>query len=185
MKLIDYSEYQIKVAEEALLVRPIRRLWNQDRTAGKEHFFKQMSLLFFVYSPTSNYSYIIDEAERIKEVCSQEGIENFKPSAEFKAAVEVYKKLVKTTSSELLEDVRLNIYKLRQALNSVSYEGFDDEKDKVAAINTVAAVLSKLPKLVKDLAEAEKAVTKELEEVGKTRGSQELTIGDMWAEQGL
>lgn len=179
MKLIQVLNYELKVADEALLVRPIRRLFNMDRTKGKEQFYKQMSILFYVYNPISNYSYIPDEKERLKEVCKQEGITNFKPTKEFKDAVEVYKKLVKTTSSELLEDVRLNVYKLRQALNSVSYDDFEDEKDKVSAINTVSTVLGKLPKLVKDLSDAEKAVTKELEETSNARGSQELTIFDI------
>lgn len=185
MKLITVENFELKIADEALLVKPIRKLWNQDRSEKKEQFYKQMSMLFFTYSPTSNYSYIIDEQERMKEVMSQEGISDFKPSADFKAAVEIYKKLCKTASSELLDDVRLNIFKLRQALNSVSYENFDSEKDKVAAINTLTAVLDKLPKVVKSLSEAEKAVTKELEEQGKARGAQELTVGDIWAEQGI
>lgn len=179
MKLITTENYDLKVADEALLVKPIRKLWNQDRSARKEQFYKQMSILFFVYNPVSNYAYIVDEKERLQEVCEQEGITDFRPSKDFKDAVEVYKNLVKTTSSELLEDVRLNIYKLRQALNSVSYDNFEDEKDKVSAINTVSSVLSKLPKLVKDLSDAEKAVTRELEDTGKTRGSQELTVGDL------
>jgi nucleotidyltransferase/DNA polymerase involved in DNA repair len=185
MKLITISDYQIKVADEALLVKPIRKLFNQDRSKGKEQFYKQMSVLYFVYSPTSNYSYIIDEKERLKEVLLQEGIQDFSMSADFKAAVEVYKKLVKTTSSELLEDVRLNIFKLRQALNSVSYTNFSEEKDKVSAINTISTVLGKMPKLVKDLSEAEKAVNKELEEQGNARGSADLTVGDIWSEQGI
>lgn len=185
MKLITVENFELKIADEALLVKPFRKLWNQDRSDKKEQFYKQMSMLFFTYSPTSNYSYIIDEQERMKEVMAQEGISDFKPSADFKAAVEIYKKLCKTASSELLDDVRLNIFKLRQALNSVSYENFDSEKDKVAAINTLTAVLDKLPKVVKSLSEAEKAVTKELEEQGKARGAQELTVGDIWAEQGI
>lgn len=179
MKLIKYEDYKIQIADEALLVKPIRKLFHQDRTKGKEQFYKQMSVLFFTYNPVSNYAYIPDEKERLKEVCEQEGITGFKMSADFKEAVKVYKNLCKTTSSELLEDVRLNVYKLRQALNSVSYDNFDDEKDKVSAINTVSSVLSKLPKLVKDLADAENAVTKELEETSNARGSQELTVFDI------
>ena len=148
-----------------------------DRSSSKEQFFRQMSVLYFVYDPSSNYSYIIDERDRLKEVMKQEGISEFKNTAEFKAAVEVYKKLTKTTSSELLADVRLTIDKVRQALNSIDFESLD-EKDKVAAINTVTTVVAKIPKLVKELSEAEKAVAKELEEQNKARGSQELSIGD-------
>ena len=178
MKLIQVVNYELKVADEALLVRPIRKLWNMDRSKGKETFYKQMSILYFVYDPSSNYAYISNEKDRLKEVLEQENITDFHNTAEFKDAVEAYKKLVRTPSSELLNDVRLTVDKMRQALTSIDFDDLE-EKDKVSAINTVTAVISKIPKLVKDLSEAEKAVTKELEEQGNARGSQELTIGDM------
>lgn len=178
MRLIKTENYELKIADEALLVRPIRKLWNQDRTKGKEAFYKQMSILFYVYDPSSNYAYITDEKERLKEVLEQEGIKDFHNTADFKDAVSAYKKLVRTPSSELLNDVRLTVDKMRQALTSINFDDLD-EKDKVSAINTVATVVAKIPKLVRDLSEAEKAVTKELEEQGNARGSQELTIGDM------
>lgn len=182
MKLIKVENYELKVADEALLVRPIRRLWNMDRSAGKEQFYKQMSVLFYVYSPSSNYAYIVDEKERMKEVMAQEGITEIKNNTEFKAAVEAYKKLVKTSSSELLEDTRLIIEKMRQALKSIDFESLE-EKDAVNAVKTVATVVGMIPKLVKDLTEAEKAVAKEMEEQTNARGSQELTVGDIWAGQ--
>lgn len=178
MKLITVENYELKIADEALLVKPIRKLWNQDRSKGKEQFYKQMSVLFFTYSPSSNYSYIIDEKERMKEVLLQEGISDFKPSADFKAAVDVYKKLVKTSSSELLEDTRLIIEKMRQSLKDIKFDNLD-EKDKVNAVKTVATVVGMIPKLVRDLTEAEKAVAKEMEEQNNARGSQELTIFDV------
>lgn len=178
MKLIEVENYDLRVAPEALLVRPIRRLWNQDRSQRKEQFYKQMSVLYYTYSPSSNYSYIMDERERLKEVLEQEGISDFRPSAEFKEAVEIYKKLNVTASSELLADVKLTIDKVRQVLKSIDFESLD-EKDKVSALNTITTVVAKIPKLVKDLSEAEKAVAKELEEQGKARGTQELTVGDI------
>ena len=178
MRLIKIVNYELKIADEALLVRPIRKLWNMDRSKGKETFYKQMSILYFVYDPSSNYAYISNEKDRLKEVLEQENITDFHNTAEFKEAVEAYKKLVRTPSSELLNDVRLTVDKMRQALTSIDFDDLE-EKDKVSAINTVTAVISKIPKLVKDLSEAERAVTKELEEQGSARGSQDLTIGDM------
>ena len=157
MKLITISDYQLKIADEALLVRQFRRLWNLDRSQGKEQFYRQMSMLYYVYSPSSNYAYITDEKERIKEVMAQEGIEEIKNNTDFKAAVDVYKKLTRTTSSELLSDVRMTISKVRQALNSIDFDTLK-ETEKVTALNTVTSIVSKIPKLVKDLADAEKAV---------------------------
>ena len=178
MKLIEIENYDLKIAPEALLVKPIRKLWNQDRTKQKEAFYKQMSVLYFVYSPSSNYSYIIDEKERLKEVLEQEGISDFRPTSEFKEAVEIYKKLTRTASSELLADVKLTIDKVREVLKSIDFSSLE-EKDKVSALNTITTVVAKIPKLVKDLSDAEKAVAKEMEDNTKARGSQELTIGDL------
>ena len=63
MKLVKVEDFQLKVSDEALLVKPFRKLWNQDRSQGKERFYQQMSVLYFTQDPASNYSYIIDEKE--------------------------------------------------------------------------------------------------------------------------
>lgn len=185
MKLIDISNYELKVADEALLVKPIRKLWHQDRSKGKEQFYKQMSILFYVYSPASNYSYIVDEEERLKEVLVQEGITDFKMSADFKAAVEIYKKLCQTPESLLLESTYRFIDKSRKTLDELDYSDLSNAKEKVNTMKTGMSIVALIPQLMKDLSTAKKAVEKELEEQGKARGTQELTIGDIWAEQGL
>lgn len=184
MKLIKYDNYQMKVADEALLVKPIRKLFNQDRSQGKEQFYRQMSVLYYTYDPASNYSYIIDEKERLNTVLEQEDIKDFKMSADFKAAVDIYKQLTRTTASELLADVKMAIDKVRQVLNSIDFDSLK-EKEKVEALNTVTSVISKIPKLVRDLSDAERAVAKEQEEQGNTRGQQQLSITETWGEQGL
>lgn len=177
MKLIQVENYELKVTDEALLVRPIRRLFNMDRSKGKENFYKQMSILYFVYSPASNYAYITDEKERLQEVLEQEGIKEFHASSEFKAAVEAYKKLSVTSSSALLESLRKLINNMRKALDRLKFEG-EDEKELINNIKNAAAVTAMLPKVIKDVVETEKSVIKELEEKSNTRGSQELTVLD-------
>lgn len=182
MKLITVEDFQIKVADEALLVKPIRKLFHQDRSQGKEQFYKQMSVLFFVYSPASNYSYIIDEKERFKEVCEQEGISDFKMSPDFKAAVEIYRKLNQTPESLLLESTYRFIDKSRKTLDELDYSEIDDAKEKVNTMKTGMSIVALIPKLMTDLSKAKKAVEKELEEQTAVRGNQELTVGDIWAE---
>lgn len=59
----------------------------------------------------------------------------------------------------------------------INFSELEEEK-KVNAVKTVASVVAMIPKLVKDLSEAEKAVQKETEETGKVRGTQELSIMD-------
>ena len=74
MKLIEYDNYQIKVADEALLIRPIRKLFNQDRSTLKEKFLQQMSYLYFMVDPTSSYMYITDDEDRRHKIVTLGGI---------------------------------------------------------------------------------------------------------------
>ena len=185
MRLISVENFELKVSDEALLIKPIRKLWNQDRSASKEQFYRQMSILYYVYSPASNYYYILDEQERLEEVLKQEGLPDFKPTADFKAAVEVYKEMSKTPEGLLLQSTYNFIDKSRKALDALDYEEIDEVKDKVKTMKDGMAIVGLIPKLMKDLAAARKAVEKELEEQSAVRGSQELTVGDMWAQQGM
>lgn len=179
MKLITTENFELKVADEALLVKPIRKLWNQDRSAKKEKFYEQMSVLFYVYSPSSNYSYITDEKERMKEVLAQEGLTDFKPSQEFKEAVEVYKKLNITPEGKLLDRTINFVDKTGKALDDINYDDIEELDKKIVAMKNGMALVALVPKLMTELSNAKKAVEKELEEQGNTRGSQELTVGDL------
>ena len=180
MKLIKYENYEISVADVALLVKPFRKLFHQDRSARKERFLEQMSVIFFVYSPASDYFYITDEEERLKEVLEQQGIENFTPSADFKAAVEIYKKMNQTPEVMLLEDTYSFIEKSRELLRDIDYKSIEDPKDQFNTMKTGMATVALIPKLMKDLSAARRAVEKEIEEdSGKARGTQELTLGDV------
>lgn len=178
MKLITVENYELKVADEALLVKPIRKLFNMDRSQGKERFYQQMSVLFFVYSPASNYAYIVDEKERLKEVIAQEGIKDFKATPEFKDAVEIYRKLNETPSSMLLRSTLIAIDKIKTFLETIDLQAVDNNNKPIYSINNVVSAVKQTPQLAKDVQEAMKAVNKELEEQGNTRGSQELTIFD-------
>lgn len=178
MKLIDFSNYELKIADEALLVRPIRKLYHQDRSARKEQFIKQMSVLFFTYSPSSNYLYITNEEARLKEVLKQEGITDFKPSADFKEAVEIYKKLNQTPEGVLLDRTIAFVDKTGKQLDDINYDDIEELDKRIVAMKNGMALVALVPKLMKDLSAAKQAVEKELEEQSKARGSQELTILD-------
>ena len=183
MKLIKYENFTLDISYEALLVGPIRKLYNQDRTKGKEIFFKQMSILYFVYDPRSNYSYITNDADRLLEVLAQEGIDfkEYKKKYETddcKKAIETYKKLNQTTSLLLLQDTRLCIDKVREFLRTIDLNATDDKGKLLNPINQVTSTIKQIPQLAKDLADAEKALSKEIEEQSKARGNSEMSLFD-------
>lgn len=171
MNLITFENYTIDIAPEALLVAPIRKLYNQDKTKNKETFIQSMSILFFMVDPRSNYNYIVDEDERLQEILSQEGLpKNYKISSDLKEAMETYKKLIKTPSSELLEDTLIALDRIRSFLRNIDLTLTDDKGKPVYTINSVTSAIKQIPQLAKDIVETQRIITKEIEEQGRARG---------------
>lgn len=177
MRLIKFEDYQLTIADEALLVRPIREIYNKDKSVKKEKFFQQMSILYFMTDPCSSYMYIIDEDERLKEILRQEGLpQDYTISKELKEAMELYRKHCETSSSMLLHDTRIAIDKLREFLRNVDLHAVDDKGKPIYQVNTITSTIKQIPELVKSLSDAEKAVQKELKEEGRIRGGADKKI---------
>lgn len=180
MKLIEYSDYQIKIANEALLVRPIRRLFNADRSERKEKFLQQMSFLYFVCDPRSTYSYILDEEERKKAVIEQEGLPlDFKPSEFLLEAMEVYKKHTMTVSQKLLSDALVAANTVGTFLRTVDLTEEDDKGRPKYQVSQITSALKNLEGIINTIQTLQKKVEQEIVDSGKARGAQELTVGDM------
>jgi hypothetical protein len=182
MRLIRYEDFQIKLADEAFLVRPIRRLFHQDRSERKENFWRQMSYLYFVVSPASSYSYILDPDERAKAVIEQEGLpSDFKPSELLLEAMQVYKKLTVTPSQKLLEASLKAADTVSKFLSDENILDKTDDKGRpLYQISSVTAALKNVEGIVNSLQALQKKVEMEIqEESGKARGSGELTLGDL------
>lgn len=172
MKLVKIENFALKIEDELLLLKPFRVMWNADRTQGKTHFFEFLSIIYFVYDPRSDYSYIIDEDDRIKEVCESNGYDIPKFSKQEKECIELYKSLTTTTSLELLRSTRVAVDKVKNFLETVDLTLVDDKGKPVYTINSVTSAIKMVPQLAKDLKEAEKVLSKEIEEQGRARGNQ-------------
>lgn len=181
MKLIKLENFSLQVADEALLIKPIRKLFNQDRSASKEQFYRQMSYLYFMTDPRSTYSYILNEDERARAIIEQEGLDkDFKPSPLLLEAMEVYKKHTITPSQELLNAALIAAHNVSKFLKNPDILTEEDDKGKPKyQISSITSALKNVEGIVSSLQNLQKKVEEELIEKGKTRGSQELTIGDM------
>ncbi len=180
MKLITTEGYSLKVADEALLIKPIRKIYNQDRSGSKEQFYKQMSYLYFMVDPRSTYSYILDEKERAREIIAQEGLEeDFTPSPLLKEAMDVYKKHTITPSQELLNAALTAAHTVSTFLKKPDILEQEDDKGKPKyQISSITSALKNVEGIVQSLQNLQKKVESELTEQSKARGSQELTILD-------
>ena len=172
MKLIEYVNYEIKVSDEALLIKPIRDLYRADKSKTKELFYSQCSVIFFMADPRSTYNYIANPKERLELIKKQEGLpKDFVIDDKLKEAIEWYKKHTFTTSTLLLEDARIAVDKVREFLRDVDLKATDDKTGKpIYTVNTITAAIKQLPQLAKDLHDTEKALAEEIEEIGKARG---------------
>ena len=180
MRLIQVENFELTVAPEALLIKPIRRLWNADRTGRKESFYQQMSYLYYMTDPRSTYSYIMDEEERSKAIIQQEGLPNdFKPSDFLKEAMEVYKKHTITVSQKLLQDALVAANTVGTFLREVDLTEEDRNGKPKYQVSQITAALKNLEGIVNTIQTLQKKVEQEIVDNGKARGTQELTVGDI------
>ena len=178
MKLIEFDGQDFKIADEALLVRPIRELFRSDKSKKKEEFWRQISYLWFMCDPRSSYMYIIDDEERSKEVITQEGLGGgWKPNATLREAMDIYRKQTTTTAALLLEGMRKGIDNLRRFLSEVDLFATVNDKP-IYQVATVTSALKQVPELAKALSDAEKALAKDFATEDNARGNVAKSIGE-------
>ena len=171
MRLIEFDGMEFKVADEAFLVRPIRELFEKDKSKRKEDFWRQISYMWFMCDPRSSYQYLTDPIERSVEIKKQEGLgDDWEPSDLLKEAMDIYRKQTITTSAILLEGMRKGIDKLSSFLSTTAFT------DKSVASMTSA--LRQIPELAKALSDAEKSLAKDFETDDKARGNAVKAVGE-------
>lgn len=177
MHIIEYNNYTIEPTQDAFLIKPIRDLFNKDKSKTKEKFLQQMSVLYFYADPRSTYNYIVDDEERLQAIIEQEGLpKDFKITEDLDKALQEYKKHTITTSYLLLQDTKIAVDKVRQFLREVDLTAVDDKGKPLYTINSITQAIKQIPQLSKDLLEAEKIVSKEIEEQGRARGGNNKTL---------
>lgn len=177
MKLFKLENYRVVISPEALALAPFRKLWNRDRSASKETAISQISYIYFMEDPASDYQYLVDREDRSKAIIEGEGLpENWKPDKMVKEAMDFYSSF-KTTSALILEDTRKVAENLRKALRTLDITEEDDKGRPKHTIASITKAIRELNVLVKELAETERIIAKEMTETnGRVRGQKAKTI---------
>ena len=174
MHVLEFKNYEVVPTEECFMIKPIRELYNKDTSKNKEMFMKQLSIIYFMADPRSSYNYILDLDERFETIKEQEGLpKSFKIDKQLDSAIECYKQHTITASSLLLESTKIAVEKVRNFLKDIDLNKVDEKGKPIYTINSVTMAIKQIPQLAKDLSEAERAVAKEIEEVGRARGGNE------------
>ena len=173
MKLLKYEAYKLTFEPNLLTLKVFKALHKRDKSRDKSNFIRELSFIYFFCDPRSDYQYLTDDNERIKAIIAGEGLsKDFKIDPLLKEAIDYYSSF-KTTSALLLEDTRAMIEGYRKKIKEVTTQMEDLE---IKDIKDLGAIIKQIPSLIKDLDEAEKAVTKELMQNDKIRGNVEKSI---------
>ena len=170
MKLVRIVNYKLEVEDELLLLKPFKEIYKSDKSKDKIKFFDFLTIVYYTYDPRSDYNYITNEEERLKEVCESNGLDIPKFNQKELDCIELYKQLTTTISSALLKSTRVAIGKVQEFLENLDMYATDDKGKPLYGINTVTSAIKQIPSLVKEVLEAEKIVAKEIEESGRARG---------------
>lgn len=165
------------ISEEAFGLKVFRQIWNRDRSVNKDKAIMELSYIYFMVDPRSDYQYLVDEEERSKAIIEGEGLpENWKPDKIVVEAMQFYSS-IKSTSALLLEDTRVAINKVRAFLKTVDLKAVDDKGKPIYTINSITSTIKMIPQLIKDLDEAEKAIRADIQNTsGKVRGQKEKSL---------
>lgn len=177
MKLFRYEGYKVVISEEALALKPFKKIWDRDKTKSKDRAITELAYVYFMEDPASDYQYLVDREERSKAVMESEGMpDTWKPDKTLIEAMEFYSSF-KTTSALILEDTRYAANNLRKSLRNINLEDVDEKGRPIYTVASIISAIKQVPQLVKELAEAEKAVAKEMaENNGRVRGQRAKTI---------
>ena len=173
MRLLTYEGYNLTIDPMLLTLKPFKAIWVRDKTEKKERAISEIAYIYFMEDPRSDYQYIIDRDERSKAIKEGEGLKStWQPDGTVKEAMKLYASF-KTTSALLLEDTRALVDGYRNKLRDLTSDMSElDVKD----VKELGAIIKQVPSMVKDLDEAERALTKEIAQSDKVRGAQEKSI---------
>ena len=170
MKLFKYEGYEVKVAPEALTLKPFKKLWTRDKSKDKERAIMEFGFLYFYCDPRSDYQYIIDEEDRLTAVKEGQGFpDDWKPDATLKAAMEFYSTF-DTSSAMLLRAAMKAVKKVQDTLDELNPSDTKSLKEYLTALKMIPEVASMIQ-------EAEKSLNEEME-YGEAKGSIEKTLFD-------
>lgn len=170
MKLFKYEGYEVRVAPEALTLKPFKKLWDRDKSKTKEKATMELSFLYFYCDPRSDYQYIVDDSDRMDAV--KEGIgfaSDWKPDIILQRAIDFYSTF-DTPAAELLRTSRTGVEKVRKLVETL-------EPDDTKSLKDYLTVMKLIPEVAAMISEAEKTLNAE-EEYGEARGQIEKAMFD-------
>lgn len=170
MKLFKYEGYEVRVAPEALLLKPFRKVWDRDKSKGKERAMQEMAFLYFYCDPKSDYQYIADDEDRLEAVIRGQGFpSDWKPDATLMSAIVFYRSF-DSSSAMLLRMINTSVEKLKQKMEDMDLSETDEKGKPLISVKEYTATIKEILRLVPQISEVERALNSD-SDAGEARGS--------------
>lgn len=180
MNIFEIVNDQVTFSPQALVLKPLKEIWDNDSSPGKGMAVAELSYVYYMADDRSDFQYILDEEERHDQVVLfVNGLdENYIVPQYVKDAMEFYVEISQTTSTRLLASTRGVIAKITHFLDVIDVNERDQRTNKpVFDIGKIVASVEKIPKLVRAVNEIEQEVIKEKELKAQT-GNRESGMFD-------
>lgn len=179
MNLFEMKNYKLQIQPEAYALTPFKIIWDRDKTKDKKVAIEELSYIYFMTDYASDYSNILDEEERSKEVkngCISN--KKWEPDKVIKDAIKFYEDRQHTIKLGLLQDARHGIRNLSSYLRNVNFEEVEinektGEVKPVHDAKKYADTIKQIPAILEALDTLEEAVKKERDVQKGLRGNRE------------
>lgn len=174
MNLFTLDNGRVKLSTEALTIGEFKKIWERDKSKGKESATEEMAYVFYMTdykSPYLSYDMEARESKIVKDVITKK---DWKPDDIISEARKKYGELQDTPSMGLLKDAEHALDQIRHYFRHV-----DVTQDVDGSITkTLIANVEKLGGVIKGLGILRELVDKEVSEK-KIRGQGSLGLREM------
>ena len=168
MKILDIRNGKVEISAEALLVPELSKIYNRDKTKGKDKSLLELAYVYYTCDFQSPYADLPD-TERDASVAYdlfKDG--KYKPDKDLQAACVKYSKLIDKPSIRLLRAVERKLDEFAKFLDENTLE--PETMKAILGVMTNIAPLLASRNAIKD------QVEKDIQNKGKVRGQVEIGL---------
>lgn len=172
MNLFEIKNHIVTWSPEALLLEPLKVLWDRDKSKNKEVATAELAALWFYADYNSDFSSMLDEEERLRQirVYVKSLPKDWKPDASFNAAVDFYREMSETVTTRFLVDAEIALSKLSKFLRTVDLSLEDRSGKPKYNAKQLGDTIKQVPSITKALKELKDEVRKERSGSNTLRG---------------
>ncbi len=176
------DNWQVQIRPETLLLKPFKKV--MDKYKERRLGLSELAYVYYMADYRSDYNHLTDlefRSEKIKEVVID--VDKLKFNKTTEEAINFYNELQPSISLRHLEAMKKALSNLQGALNNLdlSQQVLNDKDELIEmydtlALNRIATIIEKSPKIISAIKDMEKQVKTELQENTTHVGSGEKGI---------